>query len=142
MPGTVLVGSRYYQEVAEDIALDRAEHEGLGVTVEVEAGTFEECLSIVETTPLEPGEESLKWYAPGVGLIKDNEAELVDFTDPSAPVRTRRDWESAPGSNDGPGVVDMLRESRKNKPKPKIQQEGIPIRSGAGTNRRSLNFLD
>ncbi len=85
MPGTVLVGSRYFQEVAEGIALDRAEHEALGVTVETEAGTFEDCLYVVETSPLEPGEESEKWYAPGIGLINDDGAELVEYTDPSAP---------------------------------------------------------
>jgi hypothetical protein len=30
-----------------------------------------------ETTPLEPGEKETKYYAPGVGLLKDGPMKLV-----------------------------------------------------------------
>jgi len=82
MPGTVLLGSRYYQEIAPDVALDRAEHMAMDVTAEVEAGTFEDCLEVWETTPLDPGDLSIKVYAPGVGLVIDDVTELVEYTDP------------------------------------------------------------
>jgi hypothetical protein len=82
MPGTVLLGSRYYQEIAPDVALDRAEHIAMDVTAEVEAGTFEDCLEVWETTPLDPDELSVKVYAPGVGLVIDDVTELVEYTDP------------------------------------------------------------
>jgi len=78
MPGTFLLGSRYFQEIAPKVALDRAEHVEMGLKVETEAGTFNGCVRIVETTPLEPG-ESEKIYCPGVGLVFDNELELVEF---------------------------------------------------------------
>jgi len=78
MPGTFLLGSRYYQEVAQDVAEDRAEHTAMGLIVELEAGTFEGCVEITETTPLDSG-ESTKVYCPGVGLISDDELELVSF---------------------------------------------------------------
>jgi hypothetical protein len=39
-------------------------------------GTFNNCLKIDETTPLEKG-VSHKIYAPGVGLIEDDEMTLV-----------------------------------------------------------------
>lgn len=79
MPNVFLLGARYYQEVAPDVALDRAEHVSMGLTVETPAGTFHDCIYIVETTPLEPGDESIKIYAPGVGLIVDDVVELVEF---------------------------------------------------------------
>lgn len=82
MPGTVLLGSRYFQEVAPGVALDRAEHTAMGLTVETEAGTFEGCLRVDETTPLEPGDLSVKLYAPEVGLVVDDILELVEVSDP------------------------------------------------------------
>jgi hypothetical protein len=77
MPGTFLLGARYFQEQAPGVALDRAEHVEMELTVETEAGTFERCVRIIETTPLEPGAESEKIYCPGVGLVLDNEVQLV-----------------------------------------------------------------
>jgi hypothetical protein len=85
MPGTVLLGSRYMQEIAPDVALDRVEHLSMDETVETEAGTFEGCLLVEETTPFEPGHISLKLYAPGVGLVVDDILELVSVDDPSSP---------------------------------------------------------
>jgi hypothetical protein len=79
MPGTFLLGSRYYQEVAAGIALDRAEHVAEGLEVETEAGDFEGCVEVTESSPLEPGAESTKVYCPGVGLVIDNDLELVEI---------------------------------------------------------------
>jgi hypothetical protein len=79
MPGTFLLGSRYFQEVAPGIALDRAEHIAMGETLTVPAGVLEDCVTILETTPLEPGAESEKVYAEGIGLIKDGPLQLVSF---------------------------------------------------------------
>jgi hypothetical protein len=85
MPGTVLLGARYYQEIAPGIALDRAENVAMDLEVETEAGTFDDCLRVDETTPLEPGHVSTKVYAPGIGLIVDDVLELVEWADPLAP---------------------------------------------------------
>ena len=79
MPGTFLLGSKYYQEIAPDVALDRAEHIAMGLTIDTEAGTFDDSVEILETTPLEPGAESIKQYARGIGLINDDGVELVDY---------------------------------------------------------------
>jgi hypothetical protein len=90
MPGTFLLGSRYFQEVAPDVALDRAEHVAMGLTVQVPAGTFEECVEIEETSPLDAGASSVKIYCPEVGLVDDNGARLVEADDAEArPVRPR-----------------------------------------------------
>ncbi len=79
MPGTFLLGSRYFQEQAPEVALDRAEHVSMGLEVTVPAGTFSDCVRIRETNPLEPGSKELKVYCPGVGIVIDEEAKLVDF---------------------------------------------------------------
>jgi hypothetical protein len=78
MPGTNLLGARYFQELAPGVALDRAETLSLSATVKTPAGTFEDCLHTVETTPLEKG-TSTKFYAPGIGLIQDGPVKLVEY---------------------------------------------------------------
>jgi len=80
MPGTVLLGSRYFQEFAPDVALDRAEILSLSEVVETPADTFEDVLKTVETTPLEPNAKEYKFYAPGVGLIQDGTLKLVGYS--------------------------------------------------------------
>lgn len=72
-----LLGSRYFQEIAPGVALDRAEHVRLGIEVEVPAGLFEGCVGIEETSPLEPGKTSTKIYCPDVGLVISNDLELI-----------------------------------------------------------------
>ena len=79
MPGTFLLGARYFQEIADGIALDRAEHMEMGLTMDTEAGTFNDCVRVVETTPLERRSESIKVYCPGVGLVVDSDVELVEY---------------------------------------------------------------
>jgi hypothetical protein len=77
MPGTFLLGSRYFQEIAPGVALDRAEHVEMGVTVETFASTFEDCVVVFEDSALEPDADSEKIYCPGVGLVQDDELLLV-----------------------------------------------------------------
>jgi hypothetical protein len=70
-------GSRYYQEIAPDVALDRSEHKRAGFSVRVPAGKFDHCLDVDETTPLEPGAVSKKTYCRDVGLVRDGDLELT-----------------------------------------------------------------
>lgn len=79
MPGTPLVGGRYYNEIAPEVAMDRSEIVSLKETVETIAGTFKNCVKILETNPLEPGAKEYKYYARGIGLINDDKAELVKY---------------------------------------------------------------
>ncbi len=77
MPSRFLLGARYLREVAPEVALDRAQHVAQGLTVVTPAGTFQDVVKVVETTPLDPDEERVKLYAPDVGLIYDDGLELV-----------------------------------------------------------------
>ena len=81
MPGTFLLGSRYFQEIAPDVALDRAEHTDMDFEVETPAGSSSGCTEVVETTPLDPGAESTKVYCAGTGLVMDNELALIDVVE-------------------------------------------------------------
>ena len=84
MPGIYLLGSRYFQEVAPGVALDRAEHTRMNLVVEVDLTgggetELEGCVEVIETSPLDrKGSQSEKIYCPGVGLVFDDGAELVD----------------------------------------------------------------
>ena len=79
MPGTPLVGGRYYQEVAPGAAMDRSEILSVTETAETPAGKFDKVLKSLETTPLEPKEKAIKLYAPGVGMIQEGNMKLVKF---------------------------------------------------------------
>jgi hypothetical protein len=84
LPGHPKTGQRYYQEVAPGLAMDRAEIVGVDDRVETPAGTFEHCVHVKESTPLE-SDSGEKWYAPGVGLVRDDKAVLVSTS--QAPAR-------------------------------------------------------
>lgn len=77
MPGLPLLGARYYQEIAPEVAMDRAEIVSLDATVKCSAGNFEHCLKVEETTPLEAGEKEYKYYAAGIGMVQDGSLKLV-----------------------------------------------------------------
>ncbi|MEW6604584.1 MAG: hypothetical protein AB1351_07835 [Thermoproteota archaeon] len=79
MPGTILLGSRYHQEIAPGVAMDRAEIVSMDETVETPAGTFENVLAILETTPLEPDASEIKYYAAGIGLLQDQDLKLEEY---------------------------------------------------------------
>ncbi len=80
MPGNPEAGQAFAQESAPGIAEDMAEIESIGGSVTVPAGTFDDVLRSVDTSPLDPGSEDEKVYAPGVGLIVDEEIELISVS--------------------------------------------------------------
>src|SRR5437870_6069828 len=77
MPGRVLLHSRYYQEVAPNIAMDRATIVSVTETVKTPAGEFKNCLKIEETSPLTRFTTEYKYYAPGIGMVSDGSMNLV-----------------------------------------------------------------
>jgi hypothetical protein len=79
MPGLVLLGARYFQEVAAGVALDQAEVVAMNQTVATPAGSFSGCVKMRETTPLEPKALEFKLYAPGIGLVQDDTLLLVQY---------------------------------------------------------------
>ena len=78
MPGLVLINSKYMQEVAPEVAMDRARILSIDEELRTPVGKFDGVLKTWETTPLEPGVNEFKFYAPGIGLIQDKELRLED----------------------------------------------------------------
>ncbi|MCG3179195.1 MAG: hypothetical protein BIFFINMI_01528 [Phycisphaerae bacterium] len=83
MPGRPQVGAMYYQELAPDVAMDRAEVVSVSGKVTVPAGQFANCLVTRESSAIERGTEE-KPYAPGVGLLKDGGFKLSKIQLPAA----------------------------------------------------------
>src|SRR5881628_25844 len=77
MPGRVLLHSRYYQEVAPKIAMDRATIVSVTETVKTPAGEFKNCVKVKETSPLTRFTTEYKYYAPGIGMVSDGSMNLV-----------------------------------------------------------------
>jgi hypothetical protein len=77
MPGSIKVGRKFYQEQVPGVGMDRAEVVGTGETVSTPAGAFKNCVHMKETSALEKGMADHKWYAPGVGMVKEGEFVLV-----------------------------------------------------------------
>jgi hypothetical protein len=79
MPGLILLGSRYYQEMAPGVAMDRAEIISTTDTMQTPAGLFINVLKTEETNALKPNEKEYKYYAPGIGLIQDEDLLLFKY---------------------------------------------------------------
>jgi hypothetical protein len=80
IPARPSVGQAFYQEIAPKVAMDRVEVISISETINTPAGTFEHCIHLRETTPLER-DVSHKYYAPGIGIIKDDAFELAQKPD-------------------------------------------------------------
>jgi len=79
MPSRPLLGSRYYQEIAPGVAMDRVETMSDSDSIDTPAGSFHDCLRTEETTPIEPGASESKIYAKGVGVVRDDTLLLVSY---------------------------------------------------------------
>jgi len=79
MPGQPKPGQRFYQEQAPGLAMDRAAVVSLNERVVTPAGTFNNCVHVHETSAIEKTASDDKWYAPGVGLVKDGQMLLVKY---------------------------------------------------------------
>ncbi len=82
MTGKVELNSRFYQEIAPSIAEDRAEIISMTETVNTPAGVFDKVIKSEETNPLEPGSIDYKFYAKGIGFIKEESFKLMESPNP------------------------------------------------------------
>lgn len=83
MPVNPTVGMEYYQEFYKQEAEDQAVviETGVEVTIVNFPLPFENCLVTKDFTKLEPVEYELKYYAPGIGLIKEEKYEKNELTE-------------------------------------------------------------
>ncbi|HEY8140853.1 MAG TPA: hypothetical protein VIE86_07195 [Nitrososphaera sp.] len=78
MPGIVLLNSKYMEETAPGVAMDRGRVVSMDEEIRTPAGKFNNVLKIWETTPLEPGTNEFKFWAADVGLIQDGDLKLKE----------------------------------------------------------------
>ncbi len=71
---------KYYQEMAPEVAQDRAAVLSVDDSISTPSGEYDKVLKIEESNPLEQGVKEYKYYAPKVGLIQDEELILVNYT--------------------------------------------------------------
>jgi hypothetical protein len=79
MPGTPIVGMKYYQEIAPKVAMDRAEIISLDETCKTPAGTFSKCMKVKEGSAIELLVTEYKYHAPEIGLIRDEDLRLIKY---------------------------------------------------------------
>jgi len=79
MPGRPTVGFQHDQENAPSVAEDHAEVLSTTETVTGPSGPVSNCLKVKETSRIEPGVTEYKIYAPGVGLVTDEDLTLVGY---------------------------------------------------------------
>jgi len=87
LPAEPAPGVTFRQELAPGVAEDMATVRALGGTVEVPAGLFPDCIRTEDFTPLDPGVSEWKSYAPGVGLVleEDEEGERTELVEYELP---------------------------------------------------------
>ena len=81
MPALVLLGSRYYQEIAPGIAMDRAEILSTTESMTTPAGNFTNVLKTEETTAIEPKDKEYKYYAPNSEYIRQRTENICNPAD-------------------------------------------------------------
>jgi hypothetical protein len=79
MPGTPKPKMKYYQEIAPGVAMDRAEIVSIDETCITPAGTFKRCLKVMEGSAIEFWAKDYKYHAPGIGLVRDEDLQLVRY---------------------------------------------------------------
>ena len=83
MPVDQTVGFNYYQEFAgADDALDQATVFATGLTLMTELGELTNVLQVLETSELDPKARGFKYYAPGLGLVLEEEGLNPNFKHP------------------------------------------------------------
>ncbi len=85
-PGIIMlaapsVGQAYRQEYLPNVAEDVARVVGTGLTVTVAYGTFNNCIKTADVSPMDPGVLEYKYYAPGVGLILEEDPDTGEFSE-------------------------------------------------------------
>lgn len=79
MPANPQMGMKYREEYYFNHAEDEAEITGTGLTVTIPYGSFNNCIRTRNWTALEPDLNENKYYAPGIGLVK--EVNVTDNTE-------------------------------------------------------------
>jgi hypothetical protein len=88
LPVDQTIGFNYFQEFAPaDNALDEATTLATGLTLPTAFGTLSDVIKVLETSQLEPGVFEAKYYAPGIGLVLEEEGLDANGQNPTLAAR-------------------------------------------------------
>jgi len=79
MPGDPERGMKFYNEWAPGVAQDRSEVLSTRERVSTRAGTFRNCVRIIETSPIDPDVLGEKTFCRGVGITVDGDLRLWSY---------------------------------------------------------------
>ena len=71
-------GDSYFQEFYAGVAEDEGEVIATGLHIDTDFGSFDDVVKILDTSALEPGVGAYKYFAPGVGLVLEEEVVLSE----------------------------------------------------------------
>ncbi|CAH2395619.1 calcium-binding protein [Mesorhizobium escarrei] len=71
-------GDSYFQEFYTGVAEDEGEVIATGLHIDTDFGSFDDVVKILDTSGLEPGIGAYKYFAPGVGLVLEEEVVLSE----------------------------------------------------------------
>ncbi len=71
-------GDNYFQEFYTGVAEDEGEVIATGLHIDTDFGSFDDVVKILDTSALEPGIGAYKYFAPGVGLVLEEEVVLSE----------------------------------------------------------------
>ncbi|PUA81841.1 hypothetical protein [Nocardioides currus] len=77
MPATPRVGDGFVEEYAAGLAEDRSEVLDVAATASGPAGSWTDLVEIAGTSALDPAASDLRYYAPGIGLVRTESATGV-----------------------------------------------------------------
>ncbi|RWM84150.1 MAG: hypothetical protein EOR84_33500 [Mesorhizobium sp.] len=78
MRAAPMPGDSYFQEFYAGVAEDEGEVIATGLDVETDFGSFHDVIKVLDTSGLEPGVGAYKYFAPGIGLVLEEEVMLSE----------------------------------------------------------------
>ena len=79
MPGTPKSKMKFYKEMVPGVSMARMEIVSLQEKCNTPAGTFSRCMKLKETSAIDITAKEYKYYAPGIGLIRDESLRLIKY---------------------------------------------------------------
>jgi hypothetical protein len=79
MPGRPRVGMKFYNEWAPGVAQDRSQIISTNERVSTRAGRFNNCVELIESSPIDPEVMGEKTFCPGVGITVDGDLRLWSY---------------------------------------------------------------
>ena len=80
MPAALSPGLHYYQEFSPfDAAIDEGQTLAIDRELSLQVGDYSDVMAVLEILATEPDARGIKYYAPGFGLIAEDEGVALDF---------------------------------------------------------------